>query len=219
MDFAAAVNLRELSSTAGRRFARFTTDVVTRRPALWPVFRSPLRKLFDRIAPEWDANVDPQGLAAYENALAAVTPAPRAAIDIGTGTGRGAFAIARRFPGADVVGVDLSEAMLAEARRKTPPELSGRVGFQQADASRLPFPDDSFDLVALANMIPFFDELARILRPGGSAVFGFSAGAETPIYVSPDRLRDELRGRGFREFADFSVGRATALLARRPEAA
>jgi len=158
---------------------------------------------------------DPTHLAPYEAALAAVDPAPTKALDLGTGTGQGAFAIARRFPDTEVVGVDLADAMLAEARRKTPSELAQRVRFEKGDASALPFPDASFDLVAHANMIPFFDELARVLAPGGQALFAFSLGPGTPIYVPPQRLRQELARRGFTEFADFAAGKGTALLARK----
>ena len=39
---------------AGQRFARFVTDVVVRRPALWRVLRGPLRAQFDKLAPVWD---------------------------------------------------------------------------------------------------------------------------------------------------------------------
>ena len=62
----------------------------------------------------------------------------------------------------------------------------------------------SFDLVTLANMIPFFDELAACVAPGGSVLFAFSVGAETPIYVPPERLRAELAERGFTDFAEFA---------------
>ena len=158
---------------------------------------------------------DPTHLAPYEAALAAVDPAPTKALDLGTGTGQGAFAIARRFPDTEVVGVDLADAMLAEARRKTPSELAQRVRFEKGDASALPFPDASFDLVAHANMIPFFDELARVLAPGGQALFAFSLGPGTPIYVPAERLRQELARRGFTEFAEFAAGKGTALLARK----
>jgi SAM-dependent methyltransferase len=205
------LNRREL----GQKFARLSTNAVVRSPRLWRLFRPLVRKQFDAIAADWDTMRDPTHLAPYEAALAAVEPAPARALDLGTGTGQGAFAIARRFPGTEVVGVDLADAMLAEARRKTPAELAERLEFENGDASSLPFPDGSFDLVAHANMIPFFDELARVLAPGGQAVFAFSAGPGTPIYVPPERLREELAGRGFTEFAEFDAGKGTALLARK----
>ena len=192
-----------------------STNAVLRSPRLWRLFRPLVRKQFDAIAGSWDTMRDPAHLEPYEAALAAVDPAPARALDLGTGTGEGAFAIARRFPGTQVVGVDLADGMLAEARRKTPPELSERVRFENGDASALAFPDASFDLVAHANMIPFFDELARVLAPGGQAVFAFSLGPGTPIYVTPERLKEELGRRGFTEFAEFGAGKGTALLARK----
>jgi ubiquinone/menaquinone biosynthesis C-methylase UbiE len=183
------------------------------------VFRPLVRKQFDSIAGSWDEMRSPGHLAAYEQALESVDPAPARALDLGTGTGQGAFAIARRFPEAQVVGVDLAERMLAEAGRKTPEELRDRIAFEVGDASKLGYPNESFDLVAHANMIPFFDELDRMLAPGGQTLFAFSVGASTPIYVTPERLRSELERRGFTEFADIEAGEGTALLARKPKAA
>jgi ubiquinone/menaquinone biosynthesis C-methylase UbiE len=204
----------ELVRGLGRRFARLATNLTVRRPALWPLLRPVMRLQFDWLAPYWDSLRAPGYMAAYEAGLASVPPSRRA-LDVGSGTGLGAFAIAARFPGADVVGVDLSEDMVAEARRKTPPELAGRIRFEQADAARLPFADESFDLVALGNMIPFFDELARVLAPGGTLLVAFSSGPETPIYVPFERLRAELVRRGFAQFAEFAAGSGTALLARK----
>jgi ubiquinone/menaquinone biosynthesis C-methylase UbiE len=199
-----------MMETLGRRFARLTTDAVVRVPALWPLFRRLLRKEFDVIAPVWDVGRDPSSFAAYEAALAAIDGDVRRALDAGTGTGEGAIRIAARFPAAEVVGVDMAEKMLELARAKAP-----QLRFEQADAAHLPFADGSFELVAHANMIPFFDEVARVTAPGGWALFAWSVGPETPIYVPPERLRAELSRRGFSDFADFSGGRATALLARK----
>jgi SAM-dependent methyltransferase len=208
------VSWEELRVAAGRRFARLATNAVTRFPVLWPVFRGLIGAQFNALAPRWEQIVDPEHIAPYEAALASVE-SPSRALDLGTGTGAGAFAIARRFPEAEVVGADLSDGMIAEARRKVPPELAGRLRFDLADASRLPYPDGSFDLVAHSNMIPFFDELARVTAPGGRALFAFSSGAETPIYVPAERLRAELSSRGFAEFADFAAGNGTAMVARK----
>lgn len=157
----------------------------------------------------------PEAFASLQVALDSLEMSPSRVLDLGTGTGRAAFLLARRYPEAEVVGVDLAPAMLAEARKLTPPELAGRVRFEEADAERLPYPDESFDLVSLANMIPFFPELARVTVPGGAVVFSFSGGADTPIYVRPEVLRTELSTRGFADFADFVAGRGTALVARK----
>ena len=72
--------------------------------------------------------------------------------------------------------------MIDEARAKTEDD---RVRYVVADAQQLPFEDGAFDLVTLGNMIPFFDELARVVAPGGRVLFAFSAGPSTPIYVAP----------------------------------
>lgn len=209
------MSLADLRENVGRRFARLTTDAVVANPRLWRVFRGPMRRQFNAIAPSWDARRTADAFVVLEAGLAALPEPPAYVLDLGTGTGKAAFAIARRFPGADVVGVDIADAMIAEARRLTPPELAGRVRFEVADAANLRFAGDSFDLLSLANMIPFFDELTRVVRPGGHVLLSFSGGASTPIYVSPKRLRDELGRRGFADFADFAAGAGTALLARK----
>jgi ubiquinone/menaquinone biosynthesis C-methylase UbiE len=201
--------------TFGQRFARLATDVTVRWPRLWPLFKPLMRIQFDRAAPWWDEMRSGDAFAALEQALAALPSPPRRALDLGTGTGKAAFLIAERFPEAEVVGVDIAKEMLADARSRTPPGLSGRVTFEAADGARLAYDDGAFDLVSLANMIPFFDELERVTAPSGAVVVSFSAGPETPIYVDSGRLRDELGARGFTEFAEFSGGRGTALVARK----
>jgi ubiquinone/menaquinone biosynthesis C-methylase UbiE len=198
----------------GRRFARLVTDAVVRRPVLWRIFRGPLRGMFDGLAPTWETRIGPHHLWALDLALEGV-PAPGRALDLGTGTGVVALALAERYPEAEVVGVDLSPGMIAEARRKLSPELGARVRFEVGDASALSSPAGSFELVVLSNMIPFYDELARVVAPGGTLVLSFSKGAGTPIYVPPERLCEELGRRGFTEFAEFSAAPATAFRAKR----
>jgi SAM-dependent methyltransferase len=209
------MRLSDLESRLGRRFARVTTNTVVARPGLWRVFRWLTRAQFERLAPVWDSMRRPTAFAALERALEAVPAAPKRVLDLGTGTGLAAFVAARRFSEAEVVGVDLASGMVDQARRLTPPELSARVSFEQADAAKLPFEDGAFDLVQLANMIPFFDELARVTAPGGHVALSFSAGPETPIWVPPERLRRELGAHGFTDFADFEAEGGTALLARK----
>jgi ubiquinone/menaquinone biosynthesis C-methylase UbiE len=196
--------------TFGQRFARIVTDIVVRRPLLWRFLRRPLRSQFDRLAPVWEEMRSADAFAPVQAALERLPEPPRRVLDLGTGTGLVARLVAARFPDAAVIGVDISERMIEQARRRTE---SARVSYQVADAEHLPFEDRAFDLVTLGNMIPFFDELARIVASGGRVLFAFSAGPETPIYVSFERLRDELGRRGFAEFTELSAGRGTAVLA------
>jgi ubiquinone/menaquinone biosynthesis C-methylase UbiE len=196
--------------TIGQRFARIATEFVVRRPALWRVFRPLLRSQFDKLAPRWDALRRPDSYASLEAALDLLPAPPRRALDIGTGTGAAARLVAARFPKAEVTGVDVAPKMVEQARRlKDAPH----VRFEVADAEKLPAADGTFDLVTLANAIPFFDELARVTAPGGRVVFSFSAGPETPIYVPSERLRSELERRGFADFAELSAARGTAFVA------
>ena len=114
-----------------------------------------------------------------------------------------------------MVGVDLSPVMIDRASALLPAALAGRVRFQVADADALPFPDGSFDLVVLLNMIPFFAELARVTAPGGTLVLAFYSGPATPIYVPPATLRDRLSEVGFGGFDELAAGEGTAFVARR----
>ena len=196
--------------TFGQRFARVVTDIVVRRPMLWRIFRRPLRAQFDKLAPVWDSMRMPDTLAPVEAGLDKLAAPPRRVLDLGTGTGAVARLVAERYPEAEVVGADIAAQMIEEARRLTD---SSRVTYQVADAQKLPFADGSFDLITLGNMIPFFDELARVVASGGHVLVAYSAGPETPIYVPPARLRAEFARRGFAEFAELSAGRGSAVLA------
>jgi trans-aconitate methyltransferase len=187
------------------------TTVVVRVPGAWRLFRGPLTRAFDRLAPSWEGRVSDEGLRPLLAALHGV-PAPARVLDLGTGTGRAARVLAERWPDAEVVGADASAGMLEQARR-----LGGRVRYEAADAASLPYPDASFELVTLNNMIPFFDELARVTAPGGHVAVAFAMGERTPIYVPLDRVRTELERRGFSHVANFAEGGGTALLARKAD--
>jgi SAM-dependent methyltransferase len=199
----------------GERFARLTTDLVVRWPPLWRLLRRPLSRMFDELAPEWGTRRRPGYLDAFAAALDTVAAAPDRVLDLGSGTGSATVELATRWPQAEIVGVDVSRGMVDEARRRLPSELAPRVRFEVGDAAALPFPAEQFELVTLVNMIPFFDELARITASGGHVVVFATQGARTPIYVPPARVRRELAGRGFTDFAEFAVGSGTALLARK----
>jgi ubiquinone/menaquinone biosynthesis C-methylase UbiE len=131
-------------------------------------------------------------------------------LDIGTGTGVVAFkASPRVVPNGSVVGIDLSEGMLALATRKAQQRGCGdRLEFRRMDAEALQFDDASFDVVlSLFALLHFpapssaLAQMFKVLRPGGRVVVGVGSG---PRYSSVDGLiegfkhlyRRELRRRG-----------------------
>jgi SAM-dependent methyltransferase len=119
---------------------------------------------------DWAANEEQQR-PTYEEAIrrVGVTPGDRV-LDVGCGSGVFLQAAAER--GAQVSGLDASEALLAVARRRLP-AADLRVG----DMERLPWDDSSFDLVTgfnsfffAADMVAALREAGRVARPGAPVV-------------------------------------------------
>jgi malonyl-CoA O-methyltransferase len=135
---------------------------------------SSVRRGYDRWAAVYDHDGNPLlGLEGPVVRRAIGDVRGLAVLDLGCGTGRHALWLTAR--GATVTGVDFSEGMLAEARRKPGADA---VRFLVHDLrERLPFPDGRFDLVVsglvlehLGNIDGFFGEARRVLKPGGQAV-------------------------------------------------
>jgi ubiquinone/menaquinone biosynthesis C-methylase UbiE len=102
-------------------------------------------------------------------------PAPRRILDVGCGTGTLLRQAAKRFPDAQLVGVDLAGAMLAAAGAATPAELP--IWFVHARAERLPLADGVFDLVLSTMSFRHWSDqsaglaqVRRVLTPGGMLV-------------------------------------------------
>ena len=75
-------------------------------------------------------------------------------LDVGTGTGLLAIEFARSIPGVEVVGLDLSDAVLELARDNAQEsEVSSRVSFRKGDVEDIPLGDDAFDLVISCNTL------------------------------------------------------------------
>jgi demethylmenaquinone methyltransferase / 2-methoxy-6-polyprenyl-1,4-benzoquinol methylase len=108
-------------------------------------------------------------------------------LDVGTGTGRIAFALRRRSPGARVVATDFSREMLNVARENPDAE---RISWVRGDALSLPFPDASFDAVVSGYLVrnvqdplAAFREQARVLKRGGRVVCLETSTREAPPFV------------------------------------
>jgi SAM-dependent methyltransferase len=203
-----------------RLIGRAISTLVARAPATWPLLRGWSHRFWQEAAPTWGQRVQGSGpdyLAPLAAALLHVRPEPERALDIGTGLGDGALLIAREFPHARVRGVDLSEEMVRRAQARIGLDPEGRVAFKVADASHLPFEDDSFDLVAQLNVPPFFSEIARVLRPGGFVVIAASWGANTPFYTPDSVLRRGFRRRGIDPLISDEAAKGTYFVAHRPD--
>ena len=151
-----------------RLVGRTLNRLIVRAPWVWPAVRGPMQRFFDRSAAGWDERTgagSADHLAGLGAALLHVRPAPERALEVGTGTGEGALLIAREFPQARVRGVDISDRMIEAATGKVGLDPEGRIAFRVADAARLPYEAESFDLVAHLNMPPFM----RRDRPGPAA--------------------------------------------------
>jgi len=98
------------------------------------------------------------------------------AADIGCGTGLLATELARQAPDLHITGVDLATEMLAQAQEHAARmAMAGRVTFRLGNGNRLPFEDRSLDLAVStlslhhwADPVSVFNEIARVLRPGGA---------------------------------------------------
>jgi ubiquinone/menaquinone biosynthesis C-methylase UbiE len=141
-----------------------------------PTPESLARQIFAQRAAFYTTSVahkDPQVLARL---VALANPQPDwHALDVATGTGHTAFALAPYV--AHVIGTDLTPEMLAEARKLQAELGLTNVEFRVADAHQLPFEDGQFDLVTSRRAPHHFSdiqralrEMRRVLRTGGRLV-------------------------------------------------
>jgi len=137
-------------------------------------------------------------------------------LDAGCGTGHTALAFAPRV--AEVVAVDLTEAMLAQGRKLARQRDIANITFKRGDVEQLAFPDASFDLVTSRYSAhhyphPFvaLREFARMLRPGGRLLLVDVVAPEEPaqdtFLNAIELLRDPSHVR------DHTVGQWQAMLA------
>jgi len=149
--------------------------------------------------------------------ILALAPGPYASVlDVGCGTGELLVKLARRWPGARLVGLDLSAEMLAKAAAK---QIAGDVELAHGSVYELPFAAGAFALVTNTLSSHFYQdlpgalrELARVTAPGGTLVMaslGNGPARRLPgavgrelrlgetIHRSPGAMRHALDAAGF----------------------
>lgn len=138
---------------------------------------------YDRWAPVYDRVFGRVFDVGRKTAIEAAERAGGRILEVGVGTG---IALPD-YPGTQpVYGVDISEPMLAQARRRVEELGLGFVeGLAVMDAGNLDFPDASFDVVMAQYVVTTvpdpegaLDEFARVLKPGGEIILCSRVGAE-----------------------------------------
>ncbi len=189
--------LEHLTAAPGSRRAEPFAGVdhpmrkVTRQVAfdgLWDQERaSKISALFDSLAADWSQDhVDRTKAAPILDGLhRGGLPLAGRWLELGSGTGAGTRVLHGLVGG--LVALDLSSEMLANA----PGDLAPRV---RGDASRLPFPDRTFDAVLMVNMLLFPAEVNRVLAAGGAILWVNTLGDQTPIHLPADDVVSALPG-------------------------
>jgi len=152
--------------------------------------KAKVRETFNAVAAGYDTPAlrffadNPRHLAAYLDLAG-----DEHLLDVATGTGNAALALAAMLPAGRVTGVDFAAAMLDQARHKATAAGLANVEFVEMDMQALAYPDGHFSAACCAFGIFFVEDMegqlahiAAKVRPGGRVVIsGFSEGAFSPL--------------------------------------
>jgi ubiquinone/menaquinone biosynthesis methyltransferases len=113
---------------------------------------------------------------------------PDKVLDLCCGTADWTITLAKRYPHAEVIGMDFSQEMLKIAQHKVSDAKVQNITLESGDAMNLRYPDNSFDAVTIgfglrnvpdANQV--LAEIYRVLKPGGQMICLEAFKVETPI--------------------------------------
>lgn len=184
------------------------------------VSTSPTAAFFDR----WSATYDRSALQLltyrpiHDAVLARLDGVePSTVIDLGCGTGQLTQRLRRRFPDANIVGVDLSDGMLTEAAGRLREVGGDAPPLVQADAMQLPFAASSVDVVVCTESFHWYPdqagalaEIARVLDPDGRLLIASIA----TVTLAGDRLLRRVTSAGGRTIRALPPRRMCELLVR-----
>lgn len=150
------------------------------------------RRAFERAANSYDQAAVLQREVADRilERLDYIKPVPERLLDLGCGTGYTLPPLARRYPGCEIIAMDVSTNMLTAARQKPSmwQRLRGRFRYLAGDAEQLPLADASVDMIFSSLAIQWcvdldkaFAEMRRVLKPDGLLMF---------TTFGPDTLRE-----------------------------
>lgn len=136
-------------------------------------------------------------------------------LDVGCGPGSITAGIAALIPNGSIIGIDISDEILAQAREAVSPRAGTNISFQKADLlAGLPFPADSFDIVFSSQLFPHLPsqdmrlqaltEMRRVLKPGG--ILATRDAAELHYYPRSYRLDQIGAGNAAKALRDGKVG-------------
>jgi malonyl-CoA O-methyltransferase len=155
----------------------------------YPLNRASVRRSFEQAVADYDEAAVLQREVANRliERLSLMKLQPKVVLDAGAGTGYATLALARRYPEARVIALDLAHGMACQVRSRFgffARRFKGH-GFVCGDVERLPLADASVDLVFSNLTLQWcnpldgaFAEFRRVLRPGGLLLFS-SMGPDT----------------------------------------
>ncbi len=142
---------------------------------------------FDRWAKWWNW-ARPVNEAVYQAVISRLTGEHLRVLDVACGTGLLGRLLCDAEPGRSVTGVDLSPAMIEQARRLSAGYDPSRLRFEQADAENLAFPNGSFDAVVNTLSLHHFPnpgvalaQFRRLTREGGRVII---VDVATPVWFA-----------------------------------
>lgn len=135
-------------------------------------------KFWNSFARKYDGFIERYAKNTYEQSIKLIKDelsSKSNVLEIGTGTGFIAFAIAEKVQ--EITATDYSPEMINVAKEKQMQSLNKNIVFQECEASKMDFPDKSFDMIIGSNvfhLIPNADkamrEISRVLKDNGKIV-------------------------------------------------